>query len=333
LGAVEVSEMLALDAMHGAAPQVWAVLTTRSTCPDPEVYRRARRQLLRAIRRRWPAAEYCAIVEFTTGYGPRSGGRRRPHWNLLLKGISTDAQEELEALIVSVWCWHVDAKPEAQFVGEVSEQGGLMRYLALHFLKESQRPPAGWKGHRVTRSRGYLRQAGWKARAEAKASLRLKRAIYRAEREGHEGGAALIVAEFALLKEEQLRWECVVLTIDQETGELRGCRPLNGRDTNLRPRLRTQRVELWEAIEAQAAELRSWRPDPLSSALGLTAPPRSAEAAYQGVSSTQSTAPSEAGLRPAPERLPGHSWATAGVVTVTRPPPRGRRGAYRGDDD
>lgn len=238
LAAVEVSEMLALDAMSGVAPDVWAVLTTReqwatyAQSPEratecAERFNDARRLVMRAIRRRWPDAEYCCILEFTSGRSHQSGGRRFPHWNLLLKGIPQTELLELEAVITSVWCARVDALPAAQFVGAVSEQGGLMRYLALHFLKESQCPPRGWRGHRVTRSRGYLSQPGWRARLEAVASLKLKRALRQALMDGHEGIEALAVAELELQRAEQARWQCVTIEVDGN-GELTGITPMMG---------------------------------------------------------------------------------------------------------
>jgi hypothetical protein len=54
-----------------------------------------------------------------------------------------------------------------------------MRYLALHFLKESQAPPRGWRGHRFMTSRGYLARSAAELRADARRSLRLKRLLWR----------------------------------------------------------------------------------------------------------------------------------------------------------
>jgi hypothetical protein len=180
LAAVENSEMLALDAMEGEAPEVWLVLTTRRSTIDMAVFYKAREQLLRAIRRRWPDADYACLLEFTTGYGPRSGGKRRPHWNVLLKRVPTSGIPELEELVARIWCARVDALPTGQHVGPVQEAGGLMRYIALHFQKESQRPPEGFTGQRFNCSRGYFTGATRRvARERARSSLRLKRELHR----------------------------------------------------------------------------------------------------------------------------------------------------------
>jgi len=259
LAAVEWAELLALDAMLGVAPTVWMVLTTRETKPDLERVKKAKRRLLVAIRRRWPGSEYCCIVEFTTGYGKKAGGRRRPHWNVQLKGVPVDALDELQAIVDDVWTRHLDAVPDAQFVGDIHSAGGLMRYLVLHFLKEEQRPPSWWRGHRVTRSRGYLWDESWKARHEAQESLRFKREIYRAEREGYQPAEAFAVAELRVIRAKQLRWECVELTVDQQTGEVVRGRPIHGMDTIVRPQRPLIRpgmgtLEEWRLVDAASSE-------------------------------------------------------------------------------
>jgi hypothetical protein len=201
LAAVENAELLALDACEGAAPALWCVLTTRSATADPKPFYRAREQVLKALRRRWPAVEYAALVEFTTGYGPMSGGSRRPHWNLLLKGLPVEAIDDAGEVIRRVWCARIDAEPWAQFVGHVHETGGLMRYIALHFLKESQAPPKGWRGHRFLKSRGYLWTDTPAARSAAKRSLRLKRLIWK--------GVPAELAEVELELAESVEWRLV----------------------------------------------------------------------------------------------------------------------------
>jgi hypothetical protein len=208
LGAVENAEVLALDAMENA-PQLYAVLTTRSPERDPAAFYRSREHVLRALRRRWPRAEYASLVEFTTGRGPRSGGRRRPHWNLLLKGIPADAHDQVADVIRSVWCRREDAEPQAQYVAPIAEAGGLMRYLALHFQKESQRPPDGWSGQRFNVSRGYLAGPMADARDRARAALRWKRELWRALQEGVSGEVAEEVAERRSLAAAAVTWKLV----------------------------------------------------------------------------------------------------------------------------
>lgn len=190
LAAVENSELLALDALEGLAPLVWAVLTTRTATVDMSEFYRAHEKLMRALKRRWPELRWARLLEFTTGYGPRSGGRRRPHWNVLLKGVPVEAIDQVRDVIAKVWCSRVDADPAGQFVGPVAEMGGLMRYVALHFQKESQSPPAGFRGHRFTMSKGYLWTDTPTARQEARDSLFEKRALRRAIALGLEGDEA-----------------------------------------------------------------------------------------------------------------------------------------------
>jgi hypothetical protein len=211
LAAIENSEVLALDALQGIAPQVWAVLTTPSTDPNPAAFYRSRDQVVKALRRRWPALQWAALVEFTTGYGTNSGGKRRPHWNLLLKGVTPDDIAAVRQVIEDVWCPRVGGSIDGQHVGSIREMGGLMRYVALHFQKESQRPPEGWRGHRFLKSRGYLWTDTTAAREEARAALRLKRELWRAERAGLVGEAALEAAELAVYEANELAWELVRL--------------------------------------------------------------------------------------------------------------------------
>jgi hypothetical protein len=229
LAAVETAEVLALDALEsGRAPSVWAVLTTTSTSTKPADFYESRRQLLRALRRRWPDVEYAALVEFTTGYGPKSGGRRRPHWNLLLKGISVEEVDQVRDVINAVWCPRVNAKPAGQHVGPVAEVGGLMRYLALHFQKQSQRPPRGWSGHRFMTSRGYFAEPIGPLRDRARDQLQYRREIWKLNRDAAAAGVELLpdeVLELAELAHQVGRaetWELV--RVQQTTGAPRPAR-------------------------------------------------------------------------------------------------------------
>jgi hypothetical protein len=104
----------------------------------------------------------------------------------------------------------VDAEPRGQYVGEIGQAGGLMRYLALHFQKSEQAPPIGWRGHRFRTTRGYLAQPMVDAREQARASLRLKREIRRAELEdGLTGELALALAQRRFDDGQAEQWSLV----------------------------------------------------------------------------------------------------------------------------
>jgi hypothetical protein len=211
LAAVENSELLALDALYGPAPVIWAVLGTRSTSTQPSDFYEAATQLRRACREAFDGFGVASIVEFTTGYGANAGGERRPHWNWLVKGAGVDDQAQLLELIDRHWCRLVDAELGAQHVGPIAAAGGLMRYLALHFQKSEQAPPEGWRGHRFTHTRGYLWAPTPAAREEARASLRLKRELWRAHELGLFGQDAEEVAQRAVYEASELAWELVRL--------------------------------------------------------------------------------------------------------------------------
>lgn len=222
LAAVENSELLALDAIaSGSAPTVWAVLTTRTATSDTARFYKSREHVMRALRRRWPDCEYAALVEFTTGYGTASGGLRRPHWNLLLKGLGPADLEEAQAVIRRVWCAREDAEPWAQFVGQVSEVGGLLRYIALHFQKESQAPPAGWRGHRFIKSRGYLSTPTPEARAAARDALAHKRELWRALKRGVTAAEAEQIAAAAMELRAITTWRRLDVTAHLTTSTRR----------------------------------------------------------------------------------------------------------------
>src|SRR4051794_12366903 len=188
LAAVETSEMLMLDALEDA-PSVYVVLTAREML-DRADCRRHLEQLRRRLRRRWPAIRWAVLVEFQR--------RGALHLNLLVKGVPADDVDELHELAAGSWCSRVDAEPRAQFVGRVTDGGGLVRYIALHFLKPGQAPPLGWRGHRVSYSRSYLVRPAAEMREEARAALRSKRAVRAAIGAGHDAQAAEVVARDAL---------------------------------------------------------------------------------------------------------------------------------------
>lgn len=181
LAMMEHAEVLGIDAMTTGGPGLLAVLGTRSTLRDPKAFYRAREQVMRALRRRWPEVQYAALVEFTTGKGERSGGLRRPHWNLMLKGIPAGDVDQAREVIRRVWCDRVDALPAYQNIELVRDRGGIFKYLAKHFGKEEQAPPAGWAGHRFLHSRGYFPAGVAALRDQAREQLAFRRVIWMVE--------------------------------------------------------------------------------------------------------------------------------------------------------
>jgi hypothetical protein len=217
LAAVENAEVLAQDAMTNTPPLLWSVLTTRTATIDTGAFKHAREMVLRRVRESWPEAQCATLIEFSTGLGTHSGGDRRPHWNDTWKGIPADSADELHHVIARAWCDRVDAKAKAQHVQPIAEVGGLMRYLALHFQKESQAPPQGWRGHRFRTSRGYLAESMPEARERAREALRYGREVRRLERVAEEEGVrfgAQELHEWATLAVERkadLGWQLVRL--------------------------------------------------------------------------------------------------------------------------
>jgi hypothetical protein len=168
LYAVETSEMLMLDAMEDA-PSLYVVLTARELLTRAEC-RRHLEHLRRRLRKRWPAIRWAVLVEFQR--------RGALHLNLLVKGVPSDDALALWEAVCGVWCGRVDAKPAAQWAGPVNDGGGLVRYIAQHFLKPAQAPPKGWRGHRTSYTRDYLVRPASEMRLEARRSLKLKRLLH-----------------------------------------------------------------------------------------------------------------------------------------------------------
>lgn len=196
---IETLEMLALDAAE-YAPTLWIVLTAREHLTRADC-RRHLDKLLRSCRRRWPAIEWFVQVEFQR--------RGALHLNLLVKGVSVDERIELHRLVSERWCERVDAEPVGQWSGEVTDGGGVMRYLQktlAHGLKQEQAPPIGWKGHRTSQTKGYLVRPASVMRREAREALKLKRELWKAMQNGHQAHDAELVAQLALEQRSKDEW-------------------------------------------------------------------------------------------------------------------------------
>ena len=191
LSTVETVEMLMLDAMEDA-PTIGVVLTAREHLTRKATYRHLE-QLRRAIRRRWPDAEWFVQVEFQV--------RGALHLNLLVKHVPAGDVDSFRDVALGLWCSRVNAERPGQWVQAFSDRAGgaegFVRYVAkimAHGLKESQAPPLGWKGHRTSQTRGYLVRPASVMRPEARASLGLKREVWRALEEGLSAHDAELVA-------------------------------------------------------------------------------------------------------------------------------------------
>lgn len=185
-----IRRALSLDAIETERPEVVAVFGTRTPTLDPAPFYRARSEAMRALKREFPDARYACLSEFTTGKGTNAGGLRRPHWNMLLKGVPADGAAAARELMVPPWCHHVDALPVAQYVEPLRNDAAFMRYVADHFTKTSQQPPrdSRWKHkQRFNCSRDYyspLTRA--EARERAWWHLQHEREVVKA----HKSGAA-----------------------------------------------------------------------------------------------------------------------------------------------
>lgn len=205
LAAVETSELLMLDAMEDA-PTLYAVLTARELL-DRAACRDHLQHLTKSLRKRWPEIRWAVLVEFQR--------RGALHLNLLVKGVPAQDRDELHERMSALWCSRVDAEPVGQFVGEVSDGGGLVRYIALHFLKPAQAPPIGWRGHRVSYSRSYLVRPASELREQARRSLRFKRQLYRLIRAGHAAEDVERLAADAMAIADATSWELVRTPIEK----------------------------------------------------------------------------------------------------------------------
>lgn len=160
--------MLGIDA-EIRLPRVCSTFTTRDPV-GPARLRELTAQIMRLVRSELPEARPVHILEFTTGQGSRSGGRRRPHLHSLWKGVGSE-----DAPLIAGCAGHVLEKQTGAWshdVGEIRSPGGVIAYVARHHLKESQAPPASWgRTRRIRPSRGYYALPARELRRMAKARV------------------------------------------------------------------------------------------------------------------------------------------------------------------
>lgn len=205
--------MLSLDALDDTRPQLLAIVGTRTATADPEPFYLGRQLMVRALRARFGRqVEYSSLCEFTTGKGAHAGGARRPHWNVFLKGIEPEDLDEARSIVRDVWCRHVDAEPEAQYVEGLRDLGAAAQYVAMHFHKRDQAPPAGWSGQRFNCSRGYyVGRSRAEMRRLARADLQREREIWKVTQAAPELDVETVVdvAEQMLWRHYERTWTMV----------------------------------------------------------------------------------------------------------------------------
>jgi hypothetical protein len=189
LFAVETSEMLALDAVEDA-PTIYSVLTAREhlTRSECTTHLRHARRVLRAT---WPHVRWATTVEFQR--------RGALHLNLMTKGVPVAELDAFHSDLSHVWCSRVDAEPAGQWSDVIADAVGVVQYISLHFMKSSQAPAIGWKGHRFSCMRDYLVRPAAVMRVEARRSLAVKRRIWR--------GESAEIAALEVAAAELVEWE------------------------------------------------------------------------------------------------------------------------------
>ena len=106
-----------------------------------------------------------------------------------------------------------------------------MRYLALHFQKESQAPPHGWRGHRFIKSRGYFLEPMPAMRARAREALQFRREVWKFAQSAADQGVNLLPDELHELASAQMEhrasvtWQLVqapeLMPLDRSWADLR----------------------------------------------------------------------------------------------------------------
>jgi hypothetical protein len=156
-----------------AAPTALLLLTTRSPADCGETFTKGLEQVARALRRRWSDTEYLAFIEFTTGTATTSGGARRMHAHVLLKGVPAADLPAAETVATRVWKRRMGStKVTCEPIRSVP---ALVNYLANSHRKPNQLPPPWWRGKCVRPSRGYFHRPISDLRCAARRHLSAER--------------------------------------------------------------------------------------------------------------------------------------------------------------
>jgi hypothetical protein len=185
----ELARVLLLDAADDA-PGFAITLTTVDPDTTAALYRRASAVLWKRLRRRYGRVEYFGFIEFTTGHGIRSGGRRRMHGHYLVKFRDAEPiPAEAERLVLETWqsltgAYRIEVEP-------LRTPAGAMTYLSLHHQKPQQAPPLEWRGMRSRPSKHYFSKPVAKLRDTAREQLTVEAIAWKRGISEHE--ARLIV--------------------------------------------------------------------------------------------------------------------------------------------
>jgi hypothetical protein len=187
----ETTRVLMNDAAV-SPPTIFAVLTAREFLVKGDDLAATFKQLLKSVRRRWPAAEWFVRWE--------DQKRGALHANLLVKGVPADDWAEFGQVLIARWCARVDAEPERSFVEDI--RGNAVGYVAnkiRHAGKDDQEPALARHKHRTSQTRGYFTRPMAELRAEARKQLQVEALVWR--------GRSLEVAEHEVALRAEHAWE------------------------------------------------------------------------------------------------------------------------------
>ena len=169
----ELARVLILDAQVDC-PTHGMTLTTQDPDISPATFRNGVAAVFKRLRRRYGrSVEYFGMVEFTSGQGTHSGGRRRIHQHILLKGLPAHA-DVLDVGRDVRETWQASTGATRVEVAELRTPGGALGYLALHHKKPKQAPPADWHGMVERHSLRYFHRPIAQLREQARRELQIE---------------------------------------------------------------------------------------------------------------------------------------------------------------
>jgi len=163
-----LGRMLVSDAVLDPPTHVMTLTTADPDMPSQR-FTRGVSSVFKRLRRHYGSVEYFLKVEFTTGKGVKSGGHRRIHGHLCVKGLAGADLIELERMVRETW--EASTGAVVVEVAEMVTPAGALHYLGIHHGKLSQQPPDDWRGMTERFSKGYLRGSVLEARREAEGEL------------------------------------------------------------------------------------------------------------------------------------------------------------------